>query len=453
MNTPEWLKNSIFYHIYPLGLLGAAENNSGDLTHKHRLLNLIPWLNHMLELGANALYLGPIFESGSHGYDTSDYFKIDRRLGTPTDMKEFSQEAHRRGIKIVLDGVFNHSGRSFWAFQDIQKNGPSSPYVDWYQGLSFSGRSRSGDPFTYQNWNGHDSLVKFNLSNPAVRDHLFQAIQYWVSEWEIDGLRLDAADCISVDFLKEIRKLANGINPDFWLMGEIVHGDYRNWVRNDLLHSVTNYECYKGLYSSINDENFFEIAYSLNRQFGNEGIYRDFTLYNFIDNHDVNRIASQLTQKINLQLLYALLFTIPGIPSIYYGSEWGIEGMKSQHSDRNLRPEIMLNSIQNYPQMHGLIQTIQKLTELKRTTSTLSHGDYEQAFVNSKQFGFWRFTNQQKVLVMVNIDHQPYHIQGLPIWQHSKWHDPFENENHVMIANQQISLTIPPHGHRIIVFE
>ena len=452
MHTPEWVKNSIFYHTYPLGLLGAAENNSGDLPQEHRLLNLIPWLDHMLELGVNALYLGPIFESSSHGYDTSDYFKIDRRLGTNIDMKEFSQEAHRRGIKIVLDGVFNHSGRSFWAFQDIQKNGPSSPFVDWYQGLSFSGRNRSGDPFTYHNWNGHDSLVKFNLSNPVVRDHLFQAIQYWVSEWDIDGLRLDAADCISVDFLKELRKLANGINPDFWLMGEIVHGDYREWVQNDLLHSVTNYECYKGLYSSINDENFFEIAYSLNRQFGNVGIYRDFILYNFVDNHDVNRIASQLTQKVNLNSIYALLFTIPGIPSIYYGSEWGIAGMKTNYSDRNLRPTIALNSIQNIPPLPDIFQTIQKLSRLKQTLPALSYGEYEQAHVNAKQFGFWRFTSQQKVLILINIDQQPYHIRGLPIKQHSSWLEPFEHEEQAIVANQQISLTIPPHGFRIIVF-
>jgi cyclomaltodextrinase len=453
MQTPDWVKTSIFYHIYPLGLLGASKNNSGDLSQDHRLLNLIPWLDHMLALGANALYLGPIFESSSHGYDTSDYFQIDRRLGTNSDMKEFSHEAHKRGIKIILDGVFNHSGRSFWAFLDIQKNGPSSPFVDWYMGMSFSGRNRTGDPFTYQNWNGHDSLVKFNLSNSAVRDYLFQAIQYWVSDWGIDGLRIDAADCISLDFLKDMRTLANSINTDFWLLGEIVHGDYREWVHNDLLHSVTNYECYKGLYSSINDENLFEIAFSLNRQFGKEGIYRDFILYNFVDNHDVNRIATQLNQKINLDLLYALLFTIPGIPSIYYGSEWGIEGMKTNYSDRNLRPAIALNSIQNQPPLPDVFHTIQKLTNLNRMIPALSHGQYEQAFVNSKQFGFWRCTSQQKVLVLINIDQQPYYIQSLPIRQSSRWYDPIANEDQTKIVNQQISLTIPPHAYRIIVFE
>jgi len=452
MHTPNWVRNSVFYHIYPLGLLGAAEKNIGEIPQSHRILQLTPWLDHMLELGANALYLGPIFESGSHGYDTNDYFTIDRRLGTNDDMKEFSQAAHRRGIRIILDGVFNHSGRSFRAFQDIQKNGQSSPFVDWYEGLTFSGRNRAGDPFTYQNWNGHDSLVKFNLSNSAVRDYLFQAIKSWISNWEIDGIRLDAADCVTLDFMKQLRNLTYGINTDFWLMGEIVHGDYRIWANNELLHSVTNYECYKGLYSSLNDENLFEIAYSLNRQFGDTGIYQDLLLYNFVDNHDVNRIASQLTQKKNLSLIYALLFTIPGIPSIYYGSEWGIQGAKTNFSDRDLRPDLNLESIQNDSPFPALMQTIQKLSKLKQTIPSLINGDFKQAFVNAKQFGFWRYTNHEELLVLINIAHEPFLVQDLPARQHHNWRDLSGDKNQFMMNNQQISMVIPPHGYRMILF-
>jgi len=453
MNTPYWVKNSIYYHIYPLGLLGAPKSNHFNEEPHEQLSRLIPWLDNAQELGATAIYMGPIFESNSHGYDTRDYFTIDRRLGTNTGMKLFCNEVHQRGLKIILDGVFNHCGRSFWAFQDIQQNGAQSAYLDWFLDINFSRKNRVGDPFTYQNWNGDDNLVKFNLSNQEIKQHLLEAVRTWMIEWHIDGLRLDAADCVQLDFWNELRESTSKINSDFWLMGEIVNGDYRNWVDDNLLHSVTNYECYKGLYSSFNDENLFEIAYSLNRQFGEGGIYQNFWLYNFVDNHDVNRISSNLKQKQHIYPLYVLLFTIPGIPSIYYGSEFGVPGKKMNSSDENLRPALDLESIRSNPDEPDLFKLIQMLSNLRERITAFAFGAYQQAFVNSKQLGFWRITDHQKVLVIINMDDQPYPLTSFPIIHHGDCYDPIENMTIPLESGQHLSIIISPLWFKVLVFE
>ena len=249
-------------------------------------------------------------------------------------------------MRLILDGVFNHVGRDFWAFRDLQHNRQSSPYRDWFAGLRFDARSPYGDPFSYEPWNGHYDLVRLNLANPAVREHLFEAIRSWVRDFDIDGLRLDVADCLDLDFLGALHAFCTTLKPDFWLMGEVVHGDYRRWVNPRTLDSVTNYEAYKGLYSSLSEQNYFEIAYALNRQFGPGGLYTGLPLYNFADNHDVDRVASKLLDSAHLYPLYLLLFTMPGVPSIYYGSEWGLKGQRTPHSDSALRPCLDLAGMQ-----------------------------------------------------------------------------------------------------------
>ncbi|MCU7500706.1 MAG: alpha-amylase, partial [Ignavibacteria bacterium] len=318
----HWSFDSVFYHIYPLGFCGTPKNNDFFSQPVSRLDKIYGWIGHMKSLGVNALYLGPLFESTSHGYDTADYFHVDRRLGTDEQLKNLIAALHQNGIRVILDGVFNHVGRSFWAFRDLRMNMQSSPYSSWFHGLDFSQRSPLGDPFSYEGWNGHYNLVKLNLKNHDTREHLFDAVRMWIDYFEIDGLRLDAADCIDMKFLQDLALVTKHKKKDFWLMGEIIHGDYRRWVNSQTLDSVTNYECYKGLYSSLNDKNYFEIAYSLNRQFGTGGMYRNMPLYAFADNHDVNRIASIIKDPVHIYPLYCLLFTMPGVPSVYYGSEW-----------------------------------------------------------------------------------------------------------------------------------
>ena len=403
-------QNSIFYHIYPLGACGAPHFNDFQSAPEPRLRQILGWLDHIQSLGANALYLGPVFESNSHGYDTADYFHVDRRLGARADLAELAHALHSRGMRLVLDGVFNHVGRNFWAFRDLQENGVNSPYRNWFADLRFDQRSPYGDPFSYAAWNGHFDLIKLNLAEPAVKQHLFDAIRMWKEEFQIDGIRLDAADALSFDFMRDLRAFTNQLDPDLWLMGEVIHGDYRQWANPAMLHATTNYELYKSLYSSFNDGNFFELAYSLNREFGSGGIYKEIpTLYNFADNHDVSRIASQLRDKQHLSLLYFLLFTMPGVPSVYYGSEFGFEGVK-QSDDWNLRPIFALHELQNHPHVFDLRGWIGHLAWLRQSEPALRFGNYEQVLVASRQLAFSRETGNDCLVAVVNSAAEPIEL-------------------------------------------
>jgi len=398
----HWTTDSIFYHIYPLGLCDAPPRNDFTSAPMPRLEKIYEWIPHLRGLGVNALYLGPLFESTAHGYDTADYFWVDRRLGTNETLSNLVRELHRNGIKVILDGVFNHVGRNFWAFRDLQQNGESSAFRNWFQGVDFSARSQSGDAFRYEGWNGNYDLVKLNPHSTEVRDHLFHAIRQWVQEFEIDGLRLDVADCLDPQFMRELSTFCHSLRPDFWLMGEVVHGDYNHWANPAMLDSVTNYECYKSLYSSLVDKNYFEVAHSLKRQFGQGGMYRNLTLYNFADNHDVNRVATSLTNPQHLYPLYCLLFTMPGIPSIYYGSEWGLEGARIQNDDRPLRPTLDLNLLRSASPQPNLPAVLARLASIRLNTSALRHGDYKEIFVASEQFAFSRSTEHETVIILLN---------------------------------------------------
>jgi glycosidase len=401
----HWSFDSIFYHIYPLGFCGAPTHQ--DFQLQPRLEKIYGWLDHIQSLGANALYLGPLFQSTEHGYDTSNYFVVDQRLGTNQTLHNLSVEMHRRGFRLILDGVFNHVGRDFWAFQDVLSQGERSPYWGWFSGLRYGGSTPYGDPFTYDCWNGHYNLVKLNLRHPAVINHLLQAVTMWIEQFDIDGLRLDAADCVAREFLKILAAHCRSIRPDFWLMGEVIHGDYRQWANADTLDSVTNYECYKGLYSSHVDHNYFEIAYALNRQFGAEGMYRDLPLYNFADNHDVNRVVSNLKNSAHLYPLYCLLFTMPGVPSIYYGSEWGIAGDKQHGGDPALRPALDLANLSYNGPHADLPRVIGRLAQIRRDIPALRYGDYQQIKVDHEQFIFARQLGDQSVIIAVNASDQP----------------------------------------------
>ncbi len=403
----HWAYDAVFYHVYPLGLCGAPERNDFASPVTPRLKQLSQWIDHWQKLGVNALYLGPLFESTAHGYDTADYYQVDRRLGDRATLAELAAALHQKGMRLILDGVFNHVGRDFWAFRDVQARGPQSDYGSWFQGLSFGRRSPYDDPFAYEGWNGHYDLVKLNLHHPAVRDHLFQAVAMWIREFGIDGLRLDVADQIDLGFLKDLAAFCRGLRPDFWLMGEAVHGDYRRWANAETLASVTNYESYKGLYSSHVDRNYFEIAYALNRQFGPGGMYRHLPLYNFADNHDVNRVASNLNNPGHLYSLYCLLFTMPGVPSIYYGSEWGLAGRRENGNDRPLRPAVDLATAGRTSPHPDLAQAIARLAHLRRQSPALKYGDYTQLFVAAEQLGFVRQVPEECVIVLVNAADKP----------------------------------------------
>lgn len=406
-----WYKEAVFYHIYPLGLLGAPKENREDET-VHRMEELYDWIPHIKELGCTAIYIGPLFESSTHGYDTKDYKKIDRRLGDNEDFKKFVKLAHESGIRVVVDGVFNHTGREFFAFQDIRQNRESSPYRNWYKGVNFGWNSPYNDGFGYEAWRNCFELVNLNLREPAVRDYLFEVIRFWINEFDIDGIRLDCADCLDFDFMKDMRRITADMKEDFWLMGEVIHGDYSRWANDEMLHATTNYELHKGLYSGHNDHNYFEIAHTIRRQFDeNGGIYRGRTLYSFVDNHDVDRIVSKLKEPEHIYSVYTLLYTLPGIPSIYYGSEWGIEGRKEGACDDGLRPRLVLDECREQNRSPKLTEYIAALGKIKRDCPALSEGRYKELLLTNRQYAFARIYKDTAVITAVNNDSQDAHME------------------------------------------
>jgi cyclomaltodextrinase / maltogenic alpha-amylase / neopullulanase len=395
-----WAYESVFYQIYPLGFCGAPFENDGVLTP--RIRKVIDWIPHIKNLGANAIYFSPVFESDTHGYNTRDFRKIDVRLGTNEDFADVCQALHKEGIKVVLDGVFNHVGRGFWAFQDVLEKRWDSPYKDWFH-ISFDGNSNYNDGLWYEGWEGNYDLVKLNLCHPDVKQHIFDSIRSWVEEFDIDGLRLDVAYCLDENFVRELRAFCDSLKPDFFLVGEMLHGDYNRLMNDSMLHSATNYECYKGLFSSFNSMNMFEIIHSLLRQFGPENwtLYRGKHLLCFVDNHDVSRIASNLTNEQHLPLIYALCFGMPGIPCVYYGSEWGAKANKSE-GDPALR------ACFDAPVENDLTAWISKLAAAKKASNALNYGDFRSVVLTNRQCIFERKTDTERVLVAINADNVPY---------------------------------------------
>jgi len=454
------ISRNFFYHIYPLGMCGAPARNDFASPAGDGLRRLKAAIPHLKSLGVTAVYIGPLFESTAHGYDTLDYYHVDRRLGTNEDLKALIGSMHDAGIQVVLDAVFNHTGRHFFAFRDLQEQGEHSRYRNWFRNVDFSRSGPAGDAFSYDGWSGHYDLVKLNSENPEVRDHLFGAVRFWIEEFGIDGLRLDAADVLAPDFMDALSQFCRTVKTDFWLMGEVVHGDYRNWVTHGRLDSVTNYEVHKGLWSSLNDRNFFELAWSLNRQFGPEGIYRDMILYNFTDNHDVNRAASVLTTASHLFPLYGLLFTIPGVPSIYYGSEWGLRGEKNNGSDAYLRPAIgetadrgRHNSLPEacIPKTDpaALEDAIRRFAKIRAEHPALQSGDYRQVHVSGEQLVFARRTETEELLVAVNSAGQ---TAALSISAGGRtWHDVLDGNREFRCSGGKLEFEIPPSWLRIFV--
>ncbi len=396
-----WAYESVFYQIYPLGFCGAPFENDGVPMNRIKKVN--DWIPHIKKVGANAIYFSPVFESDTHGYNTRDYTKIDTRLGTNKDFAEVCDNLHKEGIKVVLDGVFNHVGRGFWAFEDVLKNRENSPYVNWFGRIAFDGNSNYNDGLWYEGWEGNYDLVKLNLRNEEVIQHIFSAIKGWVDEFDIDGLRLDVAYCLDHDFIRRLREFCDQLKPDFFLVGETLHGDYNQIMNDSMLHSVTNYECYKGLHSSFNSMNMFEINHSLLRQFGPEQwtLYKGRHLLSFVDNHDVTRVASILNNPAHLPLIYAVAFGMPGIPCVYYGSEWGVTGRK-EDGDPGLRLSY------DEPVFNDLAEWISKLARAKKNSKALCYGNFISVVLTNQQCIFSREWEGEKVFVAINATDSPY---------------------------------------------
>lgn len=401
----SWFESSFMYQVYPLGLCDAPYENDGVLAHRLRRLLDNGWLDHMSKLGSDCLLLNPVFESISHGYDTTDYKKVDCRLGDNQDLVDLVDACHSRGIKVLLDGVFNHVGRDFWAFKDVQEKRWDSPYAGWFE-IDWNGNTEWDDGFSYSTWQGVPYLVKLNHSNFELNDYLAEVIRGWEHDFNIDGLRLDVAYCLDRGFLGYLRTVANELSDKrgdkFLLLGETMFGDYNQWMGDSLCDTVTNYECYKGLWSSMNSANMHEVAYALERQSGSHpwDLYTGKHLIDFVDNHDVPRIATQLADKNQLKPLYGLLFGMAGVPCVYYGSEWGIEG-EQKFGDHELRPAL------EEPEWNELTDWISELAKARSVSKAIIWGSYEQLQVTPQQLVFRRCFEDERVIVAVNAASEP----------------------------------------------
>lgn len=401
-----WFDESVFYQIYPLGFCDVLVSNDGQhaspVGEHARIKKVVDWIPHIKKLGADAIYFSPVFESDYHGYDTRDYTKIDNRLGSNEDFANVVRTLHENGIKVVIDGVFNHVGRGFFAFQDVLANRENSGYKDWFF-VNFGGNNDYNDRLWYEGWEGYYNLVKLNLRNNDVVEYLLSCVKQWIEEFDIDGIRLDVAYCLDHDFMRRLRAHVDSLKPEFFLLGEMLHGDYNTIVNDGMLNSATNYECYKGLYSSFNSMNMFEICHSLQRQFGSEQwcLYRGKHLFTFVDNHDVNRIASTLGDANHIPLIYALAMGMPGIPCVYYGSEWGAKANKSE-GDPALRASF------DAPVYNDLSAFITKLAEAKKNSEALNYGSFRSVVLTNRQCIFARETESERVFVAINADENSY---------------------------------------------
>ena len=418
-----WYDKATFYHMYPLGMTGstfanpypvpagAADGTNRDVSADSRMDELMQWIPYLESLHISAIYIGPLFESSTHGYDTRDFRLIDRRLGTNVSFRSFVDCCHEHGIRVVVDGVFNHTGREFFAFRDLQAHRDQSPYAGWYRNVNFGWGSPLGDSFGYESWHGIWELPCLNHKNPEVRNYLLDTVRFWVQEFDIDGIRLDCAGDLSFEFMQELRRLANEIKPEFWLMGEVIHGEYARWVNPQMLHSVTNYEMHKSIYSAHNDHNYFELAHNVRRL---EAVGRD--LYTFVDNHDEDRIASKLLNPAHLAPLYTLLFTLPGIPSIYYGSEFGIEGKKEWGSDWPLRPCLELTDYTDAEKTNPVTSIYAALGRLKAECPELSWGEFKELTLTTQSYAYARVLDGKAVVAVYNNGDSPVSMEfQLPV--------------------------------------
>lgn len=354
-----WIDHALLWHVYPLGFLGAEPEATGDGVH-HRLGGLEPWLDHAIALGASGILLGPVFASSTHGYDTVDYFRVDPRLGDEDDLVALFAAAHARGLRVVLDGVFNHVGQGFERFTTTLEQGPGSPAADWFH-LRWPD---DGGPVEHDDFEGHSALVALNHDNPAVADHVASVMEYWL-ERGADGWRLDAAYAVPPSFWAPVLERVRAAHPDVYVVGEVIHGDYAGIVRESGMDAVTQYELWKAVWSSLNDANAHELAHALGRH---AEFSEAFVPMTFLGNHDVTRIASRLEDPRHVAHALAVLLTVAGTPSIYAGDELGFEGVKEDRAggDDAIRPAFPADPAALEPDASAIFRLHQELIGLRR---------------------------------------------------------------------------------------
>ncbi|GAB3622341.1 alpha-amylase family protein [Mariniluteicoccus endophyticus] len=356
--STEWTDHAIFWHVFPLGFTGAQA--AGD--EGHRFGHMGAWLDHAVELGASGLLLGPVFASESHGYDTTDHLRIDPRLGDDADFDAFVAEAKGRGLRIVLDGVFNHVGRSFG-------------HEDWWK------RSPEGHPWCFE---GHDALVELDHANPEVHAYVADVMRHWLRRG-VDGWRLDAAYATPAEFWTHVLPPVREEFPDAWFVGEVIHGDYPGIVQASTMDSVTDYELWKATWSSITDKNLFELDWALQRH---NSFLDTFVPLTFVGNHDVTRIATKVGAD-GAVVATTVLMTVGGVPSVYYGDEYAYAGEKYERvgGDDEVRP-LMPATPDEVALGHEMLRTHQELIGIRRRNPWLVRARTEKLALTNTEMTY-----------------------------------------------------------------
>ena len=378
-----WSEHAIWWQLHPISFTGAEAAAPPGAPPAHRLPRLEGWLDYLVELGCNGLALGPVFASESHGYDTVDHYRIDPRLGTDADFDQLVLACDERGIRVLLDGVFNHVGRGFPAFQDVLTNGAGSRYASWFR-LDFTASGPDG--FRYADFEGHQSLVALNHSEPEVRDYVAGVMRHWIGRGAA-GWRLDAAYAVPPEFWRDVNGRVRRDYPDALLLGEVIHGDYRAVVRDGALDTVTQYELWKAIWSSLNDRNFFELAWALDRH---NGFAASFTPATFVGNHDVTRLASKLDNPGHLAHALAIFLTVAGMPFVYAGDEQAFHGVKYDGAggDAEIRPPFPASPADLAPYGWPVYRLHQDLIGFRRRHPWLTRSSTRVLRLDNQVFGY-----------------------------------------------------------------
>lgn len=400
----DWIRHAVWWQTYPLGATGAERTAlppaAGPVP---RLKQLHDWLPHLLSLGCNGLALGPVFESGTHGYDTVDHLRVDRRLGTEQDLTELIEACHASGIRVLLDGVFNHVGRDFPQFREVLEHGAGAPGAAWFD-LDPDGDGPDG--FTYRDFEGHSALVALDHGNPDVAEYVARVMTYWCDRG-VDAWRLDAAYAVPPEFWRAVLPRVREAHPDVWIVGEVLHGDYAAYVAESGLDSLTQYELWKAVWSSLNDRNLFELAHALGRH---GEMVASFLPQTFVGNHDVTRLASRLDDPRTLPAALALLFALPGVPTVYYGDEFGLRGVKEEREggDDAVRPELPSSQEPPGPEAAALADLHRLLIGVRRRNPWLVGARIEDPDVLSNEVLAVRLTGEgQTLAVVLNVGDAP----------------------------------------------
>ena len=391
----SWVEHAIWWQVYPLGFVGAFPAGQPVEPGEHRLRRLVSWFDHAIELGTSGIALGPIFASRTHGYDTTDHYCIDPRLGDDADFDYLVAEARRRGLRVLLDGVFNHVGVDFPRYREAPHNDASAR---WFRG-------RPGHFHTFE---GHSELVTLNHNNPEVADYTVDVMAHWLRRGA-DGWRLDAAYAVPQPFWSAVLPRVRERYPEAWFVGELIHGDYAAAADAARFDSVTQYELWKAIGSSLNDGNFFELDWALQRH--NEFL-ASFAPLTFIGNHDVTRVASRLENPDHLAHALVILLTVGGVPSVYAGDEFGFRGVKEERygGDDAVRPEFGSPPTQLDASGARVWALHQYLIGLRRRHPWLHMASTTALRLDNRHYVYQVRSGDDVLLVALNIDDAPLRL-------------------------------------------